>query len=68
LASKITLVFGLGFYDIKVTDLRKKDENGKPITAPLIIANHSSLVDVLAIFAYYDSCPSFLAMVIYLKN
>jgi len=62
LASKITLVFGLGFYDVKVTDLRKKDENGKPITSPLIIANHSSLVDVLAIFAYYDSCPSFLAM------
>jgi len=60
--SKFIMFFGLGFYNVKVKDLRKKDKNGKPITAPLIIANHSSLVDVLAICAYYDTTPSFLAM------
>ncbi|ORX60816.1 hypothetical protein BCR36DRAFT_365405 [Piromyces finnis] len=61
-ASKITLFMGLGFYNIKVKDLRKKDKNGKPITSPLIISNHNSLVDVLGIIAYYDTTPSFLAM------
>jgi len=61
-ASKITVCIGLGFYHVKVTDLRKRDENGKPITAPLIIANHNSLVDVLTIISYYDTTPSFLSM------
>ncbi|KAG4086572.1 hypothetical protein H8356DRAFT_1297769 [Neocallimastix lanati (nom. inval.)] len=60
--SKFIMFFGLGFYNVKVKDLRKKDKNSKPISAPLIIANHSSLVDVLAICAYYDTAPSFLAM------
>jgi len=60
--SKFILFFGLGFYNVKVRDLRKKDKDGKPITSPLIVANHFSLVDVLAISAYFDSVPSFLAM------
>jgi len=64
--SKFIMFFGLGFYNVKVKDLRKKDKNGKPITAPLIIANHSSLVDVLAICSYYETTPSFLAMVYYI--
>jgi len=61
-ASKVIMFVGLGFYNVKIKDLRKRDENGKPITAPLIISNHNSLVDVLAIIAYYDTTPSFLAM------
>lgn len=52
----------LGFYDIKVKDLRKRDSNGNIIKSPLIISNHNSLVDVLAIAACYDEVPSYLAM------
>jgi len=61
-ASKFILFFGLGFYNVKVKDLRKKDKDGKIITSPLIIANHSTLVDVLILLAYYDTIPSFLSM------
>ncbi|ORX70377.1 hypothetical protein BCR32DRAFT_272399 [Anaeromyces robustus] len=61
-ASKFILFFGLGFYNVKIKDLRKKDKDGKVITSPLIIANHSTLVDVLVLMAYYDTVPSFLSM------
>jgi len=62
-ASQTVMFLGLGFYHVKVTDLRKKDKNGKSTIPPLIISNHNSLVDVLAIIANYDTTPSFLAMV-----
>jgi len=56
----LRLVFA--FTSINIHDKRIKDKDGKPETAPIIVSNHSSLMDILFLTTFYDVVPSFVAL------
>ncbi|ORX48980.1 acyltransferase [Piromyces finnis] len=59
---KIALRLVFAFNSITINDKRIRDKNGKAETAPIIVSNHSSLMDILFITSYYDVVPSFVAL------
>jgi len=59
---RIALRLVFAFTSITIHDKRVKDKNGKAEDAPIIVSNHSSLMDILFITAYYDVVPSFVAL------
>jgi len=59
---RIALRLVFAFTSITIHDKRVKDKDGKPETAPIIVSNHSSLMDILFLTSYYDVVPSFVAL------
>jgi len=59
---RIALRLVFAFTSITIHDKRVKDKDGKAETAPILVSNHSSLMDILFLTSYYDVVPSFVAL------
>jgi 1-acyl-sn-glycerol-3-phosphate acyltransferase len=59
---KIALRLVFAFTSITINDKRVKDKDGNAEKAPILVSNHSSLMDILFLTAYYDVVPSFVAL------